>query len=97
MTRKEEMTRLAAHLTALVRNFGRRSDIQIRYDKPDRETIDNYTDFQQRYHGILTGNEYFMVYEEEEDRLCLLYVVNVTFDSALCAAYELMELAHRKF
>lgn len=97
MTKAEKMNRLAESLTEMIREFGRRSDITILYVRPDRETIGNYTEFQQKYHGIIPGQEYFMVYEEEDGKRLLLYVVNVTADSYLTAANELMNLASRKF
>ena len=93
--REAEMKKLAEYGKSLIREFGRRQDIIVTYDRPDSETIKRYTDFQREYHGIRTGSEYFMFWEEE--KMHLLYVKDVTADSALTAMAELMCLAARKF
>ena len=58
-------------------------------------SIHNFTEWEQRYFHIMTGEEYFFIWDEEEDRL--LYVVNVTGDSVLTALSELMNLIGKKF
>ena len=93
--REAEMKKLAEYGKSLIREFGRRQDITVTYDRPDAETIKRYTDFQREDHHILTGSEYFLIWEEET--MHLLYVKDVTADSALTALSELMCLAARKF
>ena len=53
----------------------------------------NFSDWDRQYHGIIDGEEYFFVYDNNH----LLYVINVTGDSTLTAMSELMELLARKF
>ena len=93
--REAEMKKLAEYGKSLVREFGRRKDIIITYDRPTEETISRYTEYQQEYHRIHTGNEYFLFWEEET--MHLLYVKDVSADSALTAAAEMMWLAAKKF
>lgn len=99
MNRKEQMNALAASLTETVKTFGRRHDITVEYGYFDTmETVAAYfTPWQMKYHGILSGIEYFLVYEHDpETGKRLLYVINVSGDSYLTAASELMDLASRK-
>lgn len=93
--REAEMKKLAEYGKTIVREFGRRKDIIITYDRPNDETISRYTDYQRKYHRIMTGNEYFLFWEEET--MHLLYVKDITADSALTAAAEMMWLAAKKF
>ena len=93
--RETEMKKLSEYGKSIVREFGRRKDIIITYDCPDSETISRYTEYQQEYHHIRTGGEYFLFWEEET--MHLLYVKDVTADSALTAAAEMMWLAAKKF
>ena len=93
--REAEMKKLAEYGKSLIREFGRRKDIIVTYDRPDSETISRYTEYQRKHHQIVTGGEYFLFWEEETGHL--LYVKDVTADSALTAAAEMMCLAARKF
>jgi hypothetical protein len=93
--RAAEMSKLAEYGQSMIREFGRRRDIIVTYDRPNSETINRYTEYQRRYHQIMTGNEYFLFWEEET--MHLLYVKDVTADSALTAAAEMMWLAAKKF
>lgn len=95
--RAERMHLLAERCASLVREFGRRQDITVTYDRPNDTTIRNYSDFQREYHGIVSGNEYFLIWETDKEVKHLLYIVNVTADSAIAAAWELLDLASRKF
>lgn len=58
-------------------------------------SIANFTEWEQQYFHIMTGEEYFFIWNEHEDHL--LYVINVTGDSVLTALSELMNLIGRKF
>ena len=93
--REAEMKKLAEYGKSLIREFGRRKDIIVTYDRPDSETISRYTEYQRQYHQITTGSEYFLFWEE--DTMHLLYVKDVTADSALTAAAEMIWLAAKKF
>lgn len=93
--RETEMKKLAEYGKSMIREFGRRKDIIVTYDCPDSETISRYTEYQRKYHHIHTGSEYFLFWEEET--MHLLYVKDVTADSALTAAAEMMWLAAKKF
>lgn len=93
--REAEMKKLAEYGKSIIREFGRRKDITITYDCPDEDTISKYTEYQREYHQIMTGSEYFLFWEEET--MHLLYVKDVTADSALTAAAEMMWMAANKF
>lgn len=93
--REAEMKKLAEYGKSLIREFGRRKDIIVTYDRPDSETISRYTEYQRKHHQIVTGSEYFLFWEEET--MHLLYVKDVTADSALTAAAEMMWMAAKKF
>lgn len=93
--REKAMKKLAEYGKSLIREFGRRKDIIVTYDRPDSETISRYTEYQRQYHHITTDSEYFLFWEEET--MHLLYVKDVTADSALTAAAEMMWLAAKKF
>ena len=93
--RTAEMNKLAEYGKSLIREFGRRRDIIVTYDRPNDETITRYSDYQRENHHIMTGSEYFFFWEEET--MHLLYVKDVTGDSALTAAAEMMWLAAKKF
>ena len=96
MNRIEKMEALAAELTAMIYNHGRRKDIDVTYLKPDEAAMADFSDFQIRYYGLCPINEYFLIWETDPDR-SLLYVVNVTHDSELTAAQEAIDLIARKF
>ena len=51
--------------------------------------------WERQYHHLVPGGEYFWIWERETGDL--LYTVNVTGDSVLTAASELMDLLARKF
>lgn len=93
--REAEMKKLAEYGKSMIREFGCRKDIIVTYDRPDGETISRYTEHQRKYHQIMAGSEYFLFWEEET--MHLLYVKDVTADSALTAAAEMMWLAAKKF
>lgn len=92
--REIEMKKLAEYGKCMIQEFGRRKDIIVTYDRPDSETVSRYTEYQRKYHQITTGSEYFLFWEEET--MHLLYVKDVTADSALTAAAEMMWLAAKK-
>lgn len=62
-----------------------------RLDHPE----EYFTSEQIRMNGIAPGDSYFIIREAKYD--VLLYTINVTGDSALCALKELMNLCANKF
>lgn len=48
------------------------------------------------YHGLIANEEYILIYDDEQMNH-LLYAINVTGDSVLCALSELMQLLVNKF
>lgn len=53
------------------------------------------TEWERKYHQIVRNDEYFWIWERETGDL--LYTINVTGDSLVTAASELMNLLARKF
>ena len=97
MNKNETMTTIAARITEFVRDFGRRKDITITYERPTEETIGKFNEFQIRYHHIIPNEEYFMIYEEPKFDNGLLYVVNVSCESPMFATSNLMKVIGTKF
>lgn len=94
MTRTESLNDIAGTIEEMIRRHGRRNDITITFKKLDeREDRDKFTPFQMRYFQLMECEEYFFIRDPED----LLYAVNVTGDSLLTAAWELMDLVSRKF
>lgn len=94
LERTEGLNNIAFYVTQMISTCGRRDDILVTFYRADTESeLAKFTDFQKRYYGIRTGEEYFLIYEKGHQ---LLYVVNVTADSLLTAASELLDLASRK-
>lgn len=107
MTREQMMNALAIDLTGTINTFGRRDDIIVRYADLTEENVKEFSPWARTYHSLLPGHEVFLVYETEKpvtelapdyvpDPSNLLYAVNVSADSYLTAASELMDLASRK-
>ena len=101
MTRDDKLRDIAQRIEDITRLYGRRADIAITYDRLTDESIQEFTDFQRSYYSLITGDELFFVWEtpcpNDVDPRSLLYTVNVTSDSLLTAAGELMNLVSRKF
>ena len=93
--RETEMKKLAEYGKSMIREFGRRKDIIVTYDRPDEKTISRYTEYQRSNHKIMTGEEYILFWEEAT--MHLLYAKNITADSTLNAAAEMLWLAAKKF
>lgn len=97
LNRFEKMTALAMTMTQLIKAFGRRNDITVEYSRCTAEEIAaKFTEWERKYYGIRASDEYFLVYENPAEGKSLLYAVNVSGDSELTAAAELMDLASRK-
>jgi len=88
--RTEEMQRIAKCVMDMVRPY---AQIDIGYRKETDESVNDYTEWGRERLGILSGQEYFFISRPGE----LLYAVNVTADSVLTAAMELMTRIANKF
>lgn len=98
MERFESLNDIALTMQKMVCTYGRRNDIAITAARLTDETISAYTAWQRSFFQLHAGEEVFMVWEiTKAESSCLLYVINVTGDSLLTAAGELMELLSRKF
>lgn len=97
--RDSQMRRVAHSAMNMLRLARPERKLTIGYVVPNDNTIGRYTEWQRVSKGILTGNEYFLVWDCEpyEEPPKLLYAMNVSADSLLTAAAELFELLHRKF
>lgn len=97
MERTEKMNSLAKSLEENINTFGRRGDLHIEYSKIDDKTILLFTNWQIKMHHIYCGMEGFFIYENiPGEGFNILYAVDVSADSYLTAASELMDLASRK-
>ena len=102
IARVGQMKRVARMAMDMLRITRPNHSISIEYVNVTDDNVDRYTDWQRKRNGIGTGNEYFIVWDENPDWDApsgrdLLYAVNVTYDSILTAASELMNLLSRKF
>lgn len=101
MERIESLNHIAIETEKLIRSFGRRKDIAVTFSQLTNEIIEEFSAWDRKRFNLLAGDEYFFVWEtslpDAADPYGLLYVVNVTADSLLTAASELMNLASRKF
>ena len=83
----EYVTQLVTELAAPYAQL----DITLREETP--ETLREYSDFDRQRLGIHSPGEYFVIAKDGHT----LYAVNVTCDSVLTAASELMRLIACKF
>lgn len=93
MNRTESLNDIAGTIEEMIRRYGHRKDITVTFEKLTEEGLRRFRDFQRMYFALRAGEEYFFVWEPDG----LLYVVPITGDSLLTAAYELMDLVFRKF
>jgi len=94
--RTERMQTIAATIETLLHDSNPRTvteDITIRYIVPTESTMPVFTDWERTYNHILPGEEYFIIREKD----FVLYVVNVSDDSDLTAAEELIRKVAAKF
>lgn len=96
-----QMQRIADYAINMVRLARPERDIRIVYIQPDDASIQKFTEWERKRMAIRTGDEYFLVYDYapdwNTDKPDLLYAVNVSIDSFLTAANELLDLLSRKF
>lgn len=98
MERNEKMNAIAADLTRMILDYGRRNDITVTYAKLTDEDMAKFSDFAIRYHQLHKGEEMFLIWENiPDENPGLLYAVNVTADSYLTAMQEAIDLIARKF
>lgn len=101
MERTKALEHVAETVQNMIRQHGRRKDIEITFYKVDDEVIESFTDFERNKHHLLTGEEMFFIFEVPDpgdiDPQHLLYTKCVTADSILTAAAELMDLVSHKF
>lgn len=101
MERIENLSHIAIEIEKLVRSFGRRKDISVTFSRLTDESITEFSDWNRNRFHLHAGEEFFFVWETSRpdvaDIYGLLYAVNVTADSLLTAASELMNLVARKF
>lgn len=92
-TRFENLTKIAGEIEEMVRNYGRRDDISIRYAILTEEELALFSEWDQKWLGLFHDGEMFIISEPGHN----LYAVDVSGDSLLTAAYELMRLVSAKF
>lgn len=97
MTRKDSLNRIAVQIENMIKDYGRRTDILVSFTQPGEADLKQFSDWENKYFGLRPNEEYFMIYEKIDIEYHLLYVVNVTADSLLTAAQELMDLVASKF
>lgn len=91
MSRTDEMNRIAASVQEMARPYT--DGIEIAYRHETAESLLDYPRWKVDCLNIIAGDEYFTLSREG----CLLYVVNVTADSVLTAAAELLRIMSYKF
>ena len=91
-TKTAQMEYIARTLTAMTNRLTLGDPIEITYRRETEESVKDYTDWGRQRFGIHPGLEYFYVWRGE-----MLYAVDVTADSPLTGAHELMDLLARKF
>ena len=99
--RAYDMTIIADSALKLLKYVRPERNLGITYIKPNAETIEQFSVWRRMYYHINTGSEYFLVWDYspdgEMDEPDLLYSVDVSADSLLTAAHELMDLIAKKF
>ena len=91
-TRWLELQRIANCVEAMSNKYIK-EPISITYEELTDESVKAYSDWNRQRFGLCSGEEAFFIFR----RSSLLYVVNVSADSYLTAARELMDLIGRKF
>ena len=101
MERTKALERVAETVQNMIRQYGRRKDIEIAFYKVDDEVLEAFSEYERTKHHMLTGEEMFFIFEVRDpyaiDPQHLLYTKCVTGDNVLTAAAELMDLVSKKF
>ena len=96
LSRKERMNHIIESIEQMVSVYCIEGIINVEYKQLTKEAEKDFTDWQkQKFNLQFDGSEYFFVYDEFEESL--LYTVNITADSYLTAAKELITLLANKF
>lgn len=98
MTRDEQMQMVLTQIRPILTmvNEGKALGWDVNYHRATSPWLEAVTtEWERRYHTVISGDEYFWIWERETGDL--LYTINVTGDSVLTAASELMNLLARKF
>ena len=97
MTRDNDLYETAKSIEKLLRQYGKDralcQRVYIIYERLSRERVRGFSPFQREYFHLLSGEEYFLIYDDWG----LMYAVNVTGDSVLTAGNELLSLVAKKF
>ena len=90
-----QMAAVARSAMSLLKATRPDRDIEIAYSREDEDSVQEFSQWQRESKGIRAGDEYFLVWDVAEGSL--LYAVNVSADSPMCAAWELYGLLSKKF
>ena len=96
-TRRNTMYNLGEHLKVMLWSLTGKEDIEIAYFKASDYQRQKLTEWTWNRLHLVEGDEYFIVYRDNGTDIEYLYSVNVTFDSYLTAADELLHLLAVKF
>lgn len=96
-----QMQRIAKYAMNMLLIARPNRNIRIEYIRPNDESIKRFTQWERERNHIRTHDEYYLVWDDSPDwntdKPDLLYAVNVSIDSYLTAANELLDLLSRKF
>ena len=91
--KREEMRRALRHIERMMLERG--ALVRIEYDLMTEEKLACMSRLEKKLHPMLSGDEQILIWDDVDGQL--LYHVNVTGDSVLCAVYELMRLLKDKY
>lgn len=94
--RQKMCQRIADMIVDMIHMAGRKRDDEsfaIRYERMTDESLARIKEWDRKWLGLLSGEEYFLVTCDK----CLTYAVNITADAYLTAAEELIKLVAVKF
>lgn len=95
MGKKDDIATGIGHVIGIMKivNPEKARTWRIEYMRMEKDTLDTFSDFDVKYHGLLLGEEYIMIFDE----FGILYAINVTGDSVLYTMKELMDKLADKF
>ena len=98
-TRRDLMQFAADHVSDILDAVRPDLNLGIAYTRITEENIGSFKSLDVERHHFLAGDERFNIwnYDDTSDVPTILYSVNVTADSVLTAAEELMHLISAKF
>lgn len=102
MTRDEQMQMVLDQIRPILKevNAGKEDSWYMAYGRAASPWLEaTTTEWERKYHQIVRNDEYFWIWNTDtgDQPWELLYAVNVTGDSLVTAASELMNLLARKF